>query len=374
MILCVLSVPLPFYIALPGKVRFYLNFNGQVFWIEPELVKGATMFSMTENPLEWLGKTKDSGVNVLYYWVKSAEDEIGKQQEIYMSSETPDILGTVIFNNVSRARIYFEAKSLSEIKQESEIEKARLSAHAALAHFIDVYGLLSGDIEVHRFASSQAYASNLLWTEEYSVKDKQLFVHGVHAKYIATLDPIKTSAHKYLFKKVFTDVQKLSDVLNQSSRLEKHLEIIMESRTLLAQRNHDLSIVLAETAFEVFLRVTLLNLCERAHITKLPNRANTSTMFYKKAVEEGTVVRDLLRYLNLFAVDHVIGDHRYTNWKKHTHDKRVEIVHKAIFGNSQKEAELAVNSAVYFIQYISGLMCRRPKIDLKKGDKTNPDL
>lgn len=363
MILCVLSIPLPFYIALPNKHFFYLKRNGQAFWIEPELANGCTVFSMTEEPLDWLGKDKESGVHFFVYWVKSKNQEVGKQQTTYTSEKTSDILGTVIYNNMSRVRIYFEVESKSIFKDEQEIEIIREQAHGALSHFIDVYGLISGDNEVHRFRGDDSYCSVLWWSDKYSIEDNDLNILEPDINYVTHLNPVKTSDHNYLFKKEYTELQKLSNSLNESSELSKHLEILLESRTLSAKKHYDLSIVLSETAFEVFLRVMLIGICQKAGVIQLPNRKNTAYINYREAIENGTIVRDLLRYLNLFSIENAIGDNRYTEWKKHTHDKRVDIVHKAIFGSTKVEADKANNSAVSFIQYISFLEYRNPYLD-----------
>lgn len=360
-----LSIPLPIYIALPNRDYYHVLTKGMSCWVECEEINGSVILSMSQDALEWLGKGKDEGVSVLYGWIKNRTDEIVKQQETYTSPVTSDILGTVTYRKVSRLRVYMEIDSISLFDTDEGVSGVRALAHDAVERFVDSYSFVSSDIDVTRFSSDEVCGSVLWWTSDYSIEEKRLRLNtSAKFNYIKHVDVIKVAKRSSLFKKPRRDIKdKLSAQLEVGEGFSEYLKILLEARSLIARHQYDLSIVMSETAFEVFMRWVLIRICEQSGVSTLPgrNKKQSEGWDYVEAIQKGAVTEDLLRYLDSFAMADVKGNQICARWKRNTYDKRIEIVHGGVFGNTFDDALVAYNSVSEFIQFVLRLRYKKPQ-------------
>lgn len=174
----------------------------------------------------------------------------------------------------------------------------------------------------------------------------------LHNRRWSWADASKTSPFKQGMSE--ENFKRLVGLLHSGENVRLYDRLLLDSKEQSFVRGeHDLAIVIAETAFEAFLQSSLISWCAANGPTtlKIGKGKGEKDLPYQEAIESAQV-RDNLDYVQTLTNKNVKGGAEHNNWLKYAYQARNKIIHRGIRGATHDDAGKAFTSVIAFRQLI----------------------
>lgn len=371
---------LPFYLRLPSSRFFTWDPKFKYACIIPGQFIGEESFSRICNKI--VDTTKTLGITQPCNLLDSpGEDKQGIQYKYPVASVIEDgneYLTQIIDTNSDGG--FVQLKPFTEIKiflvsdRDILTDDIKERSLDILNHFLDVYRIITQDPSIHRIYNLNTYLIDYLIgekdiTENFNDEDaleilknidKYDFPNGIGElrsteQRIGTLDDIFPG--KTLMKEYLDNFAKLTV---QVYKIPLHYDLILNAQTQLKRHNYHVSILEAETAFEVYVENTLIKVAlavgnniedELNYKTKI----NTKGKYHKLADR----IKGLDKYISDYRVnnkfekiDNFVDSDQYKEWKEKLYEVRNEVVHGGLREITFEQTQDAIHSAKIAISKI----------------------
>jgi hypothetical protein len=221
-------------------------------------------------------------------------------------------------------------------------------------NFVGIYSTITGEIDVVRPRLQDLDQTTVYVSEEYRF-DTQSMSASFEMRPPRFHFPHRPSAR--FFKDTATEekLQQFSALLRQGYilPLSGHLMLDAKEQAHLRQQ-YDVCIILLATAFEVFLREVLVEVCKVRGIKELARQSGKTgkPWPYKHAIEKGHVLDDLLVYVEQVGGRNYKGQKAYNEWRNDAYEVRNAIVHRGKRGCGDAEADKAYTATALYMEAI----------------------
>ncbi|MDT5059979.1 MAG: hypothetical protein QOH63_438 [Acidobacteriota bacterium] len=351
MILCTFSWPVQLHVTVPSGEGFFFRYEGRDVHIECQSLPGARLFSYMGEDYGWL--TKEYEVESRYVRVVSDDKKVPIRQIHRKKDEVPFTGGIVDLVKYTRILVTFEVEGTEVLDNETRSGELRAWVERVVHHFIDLYRLVTQEGDVTRPRMRDAPSIDVLVADDYEFNAEVLAGKFRQYKWVHAWEDASRTGHlKETMKPEM--VGTLVKLLQSGFNPRVFDKLLLDSKEQSFVRDeHDLAIVVTETAFETFLQERLLAACAARGITTLTaGRGRGATqMPYRDAIERAQV-RDNLDYIQNLSGENIKGGVEHTNWYTYAYEKRNEIIHSGLRGSTFDDMGKAFTAVVTYIQLI----------------------
>lgn len=336
-------IPVP--LRLPESASFNLNLKGAEFIIRCNHLEGACINSYLSNETNWINKnktifkvsSKNNDGDVLEALNVYINDKKDFQTEGYIEVAQYTMLDIVVLKSI-----------------DNDIDKLIELSASALNEFIEKYKYYFYERNIGVVSAKDSRIIHIFRCTKTSTNEDST---NMDFEYVTS-----QANWQDLFKIGFGNVDAADNrvrqfykSLKENENIASWLKLLLDAREKSVRYNdHNTSIILAETALEVYLQNKLINECQRRNILKLPSGKNveneSSTVIISASVTQ--ILKKLIPYI---CNTEVAGSKYYNEWNELVYDKRNQIVHKGIECNEQ-EAEKSFIAVQKIINYINQVM------------------
>lgn len=356
MILCTFSWPILMHLAVPQDAGFFFNWDGRDVHIECQTLPGAKLFSYTGDEYGWL--TKEYEVVSRYINdVSKTGEEVPVRQIHRKESEVPFTGGIVDPVKYTRVLVTFEVEDAHVLDDGARVGELEVWIEGAVQHFVDLYRMVTQEDDVTKPRMKDAPMVDVLVADDYEFNAE--VVSGefrAHQWVHQWEDAVKTARIKSPMPADRAEV--LLKLLQEGFNPSVFDKLLLDSKEQSFIRGeHDLSIVVAETAFEAFLQQRLLAACAAKGVTVLTSGRGKGAQQvpYQEAIESAQV-RDNLDYVQELSGQAIKSGAEHNNWILHAYQKRNEIIHSGARGATFDDAGRAFTAVVAYMTLIKGVL------------------
>lgn len=356
MILCTFSWPIPMHLAVPQNEGFFFSMDGRNVYIYCQTLSGAKLFSYTGEEYGWL--TKEYEVISRYIRAVSESDEKAPVRQIHRKKDEAAFTGGTV-DSVKYTRIFvsFEVESLDVLDDETSFNELKAWVERTVQHFVELYRMTTQEGDVTRPRINDAPVIDITVADGYEFNAEVL--SGDFRPYM-WVQSWEETTKVALFKETMKPerVRVLLELLQGGFQPLVHDRLLLDAKEQSFVRNeHDLAIVIAETAFETFLQARLIHWCAANGKTtlKVGRGKGERDLPYQEAIE-GASVSTNLDFVEEFSGQKIKGGAEYGNWHKYAYTARNGIVHLGMRGATMEDAGKAFTAVVTFIDFINHVL------------------
>jgi hypothetical protein len=356
MILCTFSWPIQTHLAVPQNEGFFFSMDGRNVYIDCQTLPGTKLFSYTGEEYGWL--TKEYEVISRYIQVVSTSDKKVPVRQIHRKKDEASFTGgTADPVKYTRISVTFEVESTDVLDDETSFNELKAWVERVAQHFVDLYRIATQENDVVRLRIKDAPAIDVLVADDYEFNAEVLSGNFRLYKWVQSWEEATKVAH---FKETMQPerTQVLLELLQSGFSPHIHDRLLLDAKEQSFVRNeHDMAIVIAETAFETFLQARLINWCaaNSKATLKVGKGKGEKDLPYQEAIE-GASVSTNLDFVEEFSSQKIKGGAEYGNWHKHAFTARNGIVHLGIRGAAAEDAGKAFTAVVTFIEFINQVL------------------
>lgn len=347
MILCTFSWPIQMHLAVPPGAGFFFNRGGRDVHIECQTLPGARLFSYTGEDYGWL--TKEYETESRYIRAVAGDKKAPVRQIHRKEAEVPFTGGTVDPVNYTRVLVTFEIEGTHVLDDETSARGLRDWVEGVVQYFFDLYRLVTQEGDLTRPRIKDAPMVDVLVADDYEFNSEVLGGEFRPYRWIYSWEDTGRGGY---FKEMMSREKfaALLTLLQSGANPRVFDKLLLDAKEQsLIRDEHDLAIVVAETAFETLLQERLLAACAARGVTDLTvGRGRGATqMPYREAIERAQV-RDCLDYVQELSGQNIKGGAEHNNWLTHAYGKRNRIVHGGERGAAVDDVGRAFNAVVAY--------------------------
>ena len=355
--LCIFKWAIHNHIALPSKNDFFATIDGRKTVLRFETMDGANLFSYTGEDYFWL--TEPSRIK--FHPVLSVPDYNDVVfRRIYAEDDTNLFSGGISDpTKYSLVNLFFEIEDERVIGDDIIFLHYREWSAKVYNDFINLYAAITGDITISKLNPTELPSVMVWTTNKYNITDIPLetnfHIYNGKAE-ITWRNPSKTGQIK--IEAAQEDVNKLAERWYNNYRLAPFEQLLIDAKEQsLFRGNHDISIIIGETAFETFVQGRLIAASEQRQRTTFPNKIGekAKNIHYRRAIEGGNI-HTLFWYIKLLTTRDVTHFPEYRLWKDKAYQLRNELIHRGGRGYNESQAEDAFNAVSNFITAIKQVL------------------
>ena len=355
--LCAFKWAILAHVALPTGVNFFATIDGRKTALRFETAEGAYLFSYTGEDYFWLAEPKRINFHPILS-IPEYNDVVFRR--IYAEDDTNLFSGGIADpTKYSLVHLFFEIENEKEINDSIIFRHLREWAAKVYNDFINLYAAVTGDVTISKLNLTELPSVMVWTTNKYSISDTAMeanfSLYSGKAE-ITWRDPRKIGQIKIEASR--DAVNKLAERWRVNYRLKPFEQLLIDAKEQsLFRGNHDLSIVISETAFEIFIQSSLIAASEQKKRTSFPNKRDKKAkdINYKQAIERGNI-HTLFWYIELLTKKDVTRFPEYRAWKDDAYQLRNEIIHRGGRGYSENQAEGAFNVVNRFIDAVKQVL------------------
>ena len=363
MLLCMFIWPIQSHLAFTSGTSFRFRSGPRDVAIQCETMEGAKLFSYTGEEYGWLTGAYETDQR--HARVVSESGEKAVIRRIYRKIGDNLFTGGVVDPlKYTRVSVTFELDDAHVLDDNSQFEELAAWVESVVQRFVDMYRLVSQEYDITRPRIDDAPIIEVWVADDYSFDASgEEIGFNLHKQQWSISEATKPMHLKG--NMIEQDFHRLRILLHSGEDAPLHERLILDSREQLFLRgDHDLSIVIAETAFEAFLQSHLLGWCAANGITDLPKRKGQGVkqVNYVDAIESGQVT-DNLGYVQTLSGVNLKGGVEHNNWFTHAYKKRNAIVHRGTRGATQDDALKALDSVIAYRERIMNILVHNTSHD-----------
>jgi hypothetical protein len=340
--LCKVTIPLPFQLsAVPDAEPISMNIENTNIVFVCYSEQGARIFSFSGEDWKWL-ESEQPTIRIAACF-PSGQEKTVRNSKIACTQKSPFLKGGV-WDPAPYTTLHclFETEVTRTPSDKTSFDRLHEFGFAAARRFIDSYRLVSNDAAGRTLRNIDRMGSLVAIAEpEYQFSSTKI---GGHFADVST---------QFHFPETKGEAFLQNDKVSVLHALRSHLALrnelfLYETMKLDAVEQswvhgrHELSIVLSETAFEVFLQIRLSIACKQRKITKFRRRKGNRSVDIDISlyIEQGNVQSDLFPLADSFlgSTKGVRTMPEFTKWKADAYEKRNAIVHRGQQGIVEQDA------------------------------------
>lgn len=308
------------------------------------------LFSFVPSKYDWLSKNEDIYETRIHSFNSKDEKLVARKTRFYKQRDT--FSGGVIDPlKYTIVEIILEIENTNLLNDKTFFNDLSEHSNTLLVYFIDVYRAVSQNKTIHRPSVNQSPVVEFCVSEAGNIEG--LMVEASLKCNPSTFtwnDPFKKGNARQPLSDKKTKL--LAKMLQSGRELKIFEQLLLDSQEQAhINHNYDLCIVLAETAFEVYLQELLL---ETHIINNHRLLSDDEINNYEEAIKGSNIGILIKEHLKNLIGKNLAGSKEYTNWHKNTYTLRNDIIHKGSRNNSEKSAEKAFDSVAAFMKLIDG--------------------
>ncbi|WP_411502962.1 hypothetical protein [Brevibacillus centrosporus] len=346
-------------LPLDSGEGFYVNFDGHIALVRCESRIGEKLFSYRDNQYDWLTNSKftELTANAMnkqgHEWISLKVKY--KEDEDYFSG------GTIEPCRYTLVEVALSITSGTSLKNADYLEKIKERSNDVLNYFLNMYRLVSNEIDVQLLDIRQPQIIEIWVSEDGNIDPNIENVMTTFTPFQQTViwdDPFKKG---YAKEQLSTEKKnQLMESLINGKPIALYENLLMQALDQgMIKNNYDISVILGETAFEVFMKEFLIENCERLNITELnvgKGKSNLVKKPYLDAINEASISELIKRHLTDVVGKNIAGGKEYNSWYSDAYELRNEIIHKGRMDVSEEKAKNAFTSIVNLINKIKSLV------------------
>lgn len=337
-------------LLIPDNLAFIGDYNGRKFCVAVNKRSVVMKQSFSKNADDW-ASSKDTLRSELLLFNENGDKRIS--QEIYINPQDVFSYGYIEHDTYNLLMVMFNDENNSFIEESRHKECVDISKNI-LNYFIEMYRFSS---QIGSIPSSDNLISPLV--ELTICEGKTLEQYDNDCTFTQFSYTITETMRHGFFENtnVGTDIlDKFSINLLTNKQIEIYEKFIIDAREqAFVKRDYCMSIVLIETAFEIFVKNKLQIFCHKNSITKLTSPFNKKMkMEYIKAISKSNIKGNIFDdyFINLLSFD-VRKTPEFVEWDSKAYKIRNAIIHSGSSHYGFTEAEQAFKSTISFMNLIS---------------------
>lgn len=357
-------------LGINSKIAYKVNYGGYNAMINSEtlLAKKATSFTNTFN---WL---KSNGSKVAHIHHEFEEEKLSSRS-IYIPDNGNFYEGGYTENyDVSFVSILIEISDRTRIENGEKFKKLKFEVTELLLYFLRTHRVVTDNYYVNiphkdKVISLEVYevishnlkklseSNNNISLDTESTPNISSFNAQLKSLFIDMFIPERYKDEELVKNTDDHSLEKLIKLL-QDGKSPRNWEVLFMNakEELLIKNNYFLSVILSETAFEVYIKSVLIDICERKGIEKLQVNSMGATKNFKEVILSGSIKTLIKKHLNKLINYNIATLKEYSLWHEHTYDLRNEIVHNGTTEVTQEKASKALNNVLLFIKRINEIL------------------
>ena len=346
-----------FDLAIPNDYGFCVKAKERQAFIRVSSQNGQKIFSFIPHDYKWLNTNNE----VQNYFIAAVlKDGTKKPFRRFSSYKEEDSFSGGIVDDIpyNIIDVIFHVSNLTELSSTNINEHLKDWVLSIIDNFIDLYKCVTQDSTINKSLIYKSPIIQVLGSEETLALDGHI-VQGTF-KILNNITSWDNPVRNGYIKKPCSEenMSKIGQLLNKGHKLQMFEEILLQSKDqCYIYGNYSLSVVLSETAFEVYIQHALMEYCSSKGIKELPIRDSNKKKNYEKAITEGNIRSDLFRYINSLTGDNITQKNKYYQpWLEKAYNLRIDIVHKGRQDISETDADMAFGYVVKFINYIEQVL------------------
>lgn len=334
---------LPVALGLPENEVFNFMYNNKLVSIKCKDIEGVSLTSYITKDVNWLHANN-------HLALVTSENKYGdKIQAVKLYLDDTKSLKSNGYEEITQHTVIDVC--LKGIEEEIAIPLAT----QVIEYFIDIYRYILNE-ENLPFVSPKDSKVIMLFdsTDTGDIKlDENLLSYSSQWH-----DPFRKGLRT---RSVDTNkLPKLKHYLNTPTQIPMWLKILINAKDQsIVSGNHDISIILIETAFECFVQSLLIEECNKRNIIELVYGKRKGKEEKKDAVEaiQGSNIKKLLTdYVSQVFNVKVNDTEYYSQWDKKVNDLRNGIIHRGKAGYDEATAKNSFEVAYAFINFLEELL------------------
>jgi hypothetical protein len=347
---------LPFTLRLIEKVSIELDFEGERVLIYTSLSDGTIIHSYQSEDMSWIGKKGDNVYEVEH--IKLDESIIKSRKIIFSDNEEKlDILeGNIDFTRFTSLNIVIPSKGEFLKADDIEFADIKIRISQILVFFLNSYRIYTKEVDVYVPTRSAMPSISYYTMDNYQYKDgsfngKLNFL----ARVINFPEHHEVGLLKNTFKK--EEQEDFARVLSSSDPAPAYYQLLGEAKYHeLIREDYKLAIILAATAFEVYIQTRLIQECEHRNIKKIYLNKNSQIISkgYEEVINNGNIREDLLGLIckQLTSSNAVKGSREFQQWYDYAYEVRNKIIHRGKYTATKDEAKAAIDAVLALANYV----------------------
>lgn len=356
MILCTFSWPILVHLAVPQQEGFFFSVEGRNVYVDCQTLPGAKLFSYTGEEYGWL--TKEYELVSRYVNAVSKGNEKAPVRQIHRKKEESLFTGGTV-DPVKYTRIFvtFEVEGTEVLDDEARFDELKDWVERVVQHFVDLYRMVTQENDVTRPRLTDAPVIDVMVADRYEFSANAFGGDFRPYKWVQSWAERTNTAH---FKDTMTPdgARLLLELLQCGFSPLVSDKLLLDAKEQSFVRNeHNMAVVIAETGFETFLQMLLINWCSANGKTtlKVGRGKGEKELPYQEAIESASVSTNL-DFVEEFSGQKIKGGVQYGNWYKYAYQARNGIIHLGARGTSADDAGKAFNAVVTFMEFIKQVL------------------
>lgn len=277
----------------------------------------------------------------------------------FIAGHDPFVAHATDFTGYTLVALSFEIELAQDQPDPDTLSSLETSALERVRYFLAHYATHSPELHVYLPKGDETPGIEVSLASDYIFTTEEVEGHfRVVSRSIRVPGPTAVGYHPELLET--SRLEALSRCVAEGRPVYPHQELFLEARAFIyVHANPRLALVLAETAFEVFLQFRLIMACERRGITHLPvgRGAGRATKLPREAIGEANLRDEQLgTYCNLFVRTSIKASPQYQEWLSHTYEPRNAIVHGGHSAVTDEEAVKGIQAAMALANFIDAEM------------------
>jgi hypothetical protein len=350
--LCRLTIP--FSLALPDGHAQPINYLGELVSISFERGVGKRVYSFGDDErATWLDEAEGRHFYRMVYKAPTGEDVVGRVIACRddMDRFVEGFVDTVPFTAVAVA---FEVDGEPLVEDDERIPTIKAKALEIVRYFLNAYRTVAADPDVYIPAENDSPIVDVYAAEQYELNHEG--AEGSFKRFSRQVSWRLPEENGVLKGELGPDDrQRLRTRLEGGQDVPVHLLTMIDARhQSQASGEHRLAIVLAATAFELFVQVALTEECEARGIDSLPTGVNGAEAPAGDLIQRGRIRDDLLgRFGTLLTGTNLKGGPEYQAWYQRAYRPRNEFVHQGRLDATAPQAQEAFEATIAYMNLIA---------------------
>ncbi|CBK43063.1 protein of unknown function [Nitrospira defluvii] len=256
----------------------------------------------------------------------------------------------------TRLDVTFEYLGETFPPEQPDQSKIREQAISIAQRFVRMYRLVANQVDVRVPNESDSPIVELRAGTEYSFSLNEIDAKLATVNRLFQWDLPSTSG---AVKGILTEAKltEFGNYLRQGSEPELYQQFLLEAKELSkVHGDHRLSVVVAQSAFEVYAQSRLIQECKLRNLrTLLSVRGESQDV--DTSITDGDLRRELLgHYARCLAGQSVKECQEFHAWHKNAYILRNEIVHRGRHDVDQSHARVAFESVMSYCKYLNRML------------------
>lgn len=345
------------HLALPDDAVFSTMVDGVATLVRCIPRTGDKLFAYTADDYQWLHGT-DTTIAQVKTFSRNGREWLALKIYTYNDQNEPFSAGYVEPTVYTLMEIVTDIQSTTDVQNGEDVELHKKIADDAKSRFVNMYRLVSQHTHVDRPEVYDSVLIDILISKD----NVDLGSGAIEAEFLPYTrktnwsDPFKRGSTKAPLDRA--KLQQLNRMFSEQRRIELHEDLLLEAKSQAhLYKNCSISLVLCETAFEVFAQEFLVRLCQRNEVESLQvgRGKHKTTKPYLEAIRNGNIT-DLIGYIEELTEGRVKGTQEYSKWYDDAYSPRHRVVHNGDLTVTFEQSERAFNAVMQFIHKIEQLM------------------